>query len=312
MAEEPETVSVVIPVYRSEKSLPALTARLGDVLEQSGWDYEIVLVDDASPDGSWEVMQQMRAANARVKVIQHMRNFGQHRAILCGLRHARGDLLVTMDDDLQHPPEEIPKLHEAMAADPTVDVAIGAYEVKQHSWFRNLGTEVVNRVTSFVFGKGTGLKLTSFRIMRRRVADELLKTRRHNPRINQLLLMITDRMVNVPVAHHPRQFGRSGYSLRRLVSDALDNILSNSALPLQIVSYLGFGSSLLSFVLSLVYLYKYFFVGISVPGWTTVVLLLLFFFGVLLFSLGVVGEYLIRILREVQGSPWSIVRKKEP
>ena len=303
--------SIVIPVFKSSECLCELYDRLTRVFKEISPHYEIIFVDDASPDDSWKIIQQLRSKDHHVKMIQHTRNFGQHKATLCGLQHSKGDFVITMDDDLQHPPEEIPKLIEAIRNNDEIDAVFGAYETKQHSWFRNLGANAINAITSFVFIKNKGLQLTSFRIMRRLIVKELENTRYHNPRICQLLLRITHRITNVQVTHHPRKLGRSGYSFRRLVSDSLDNILSNSSLPLQIVSYIGFSSSLLSVVLSLYYLYNYLFVGIAVPGWTTIILLLLFFFGILFFSLGIVGEYLIRILREVQGSPRSIIRKKE-
>lgn len=303
--------SIVIPVFKSSECLCELYERLTTVFRDISSNYEIILVDDASPDDSWQIMRQLRVQDRRVKILQHMRNFGQHKATLCGLHYSKGDLVITMDDDLQHPPEEIPKLIEAIRNNDEIDAVFAAYGVKQHSWFRNLGTNAINAITSYVFTKNKGLKLTSFRIMRRPIVNEIENTRYHNPRICQLLLQITHRITNVQVTHHPRKLGRSGYSFRRLVSDALDNILSNSSLPLQVVSYIGFGSSLLSVVLSLYYLYIYFLARISVPGWITIILLLLFFFGILFFSLGIVGEYLIRILREVQGSPRSIIRKKE-
>lgn len=303
--------SVVIPVFRSAECLSELHERLTKVFQDISPNYEIILVDDASPDDSWRIMRQLRSQDHRVKIIQHMRNFGQHKALLCGLCHSKGDFIITMDDDLQHPPEEIPKLIAGMRDNDDIDVVIGTYELKQHSWFRNLGTNVINFITSYVFSKNRNLKLTSFRIMRKSVVNELVNIRTHSPRIGQILLLITNRIVNIPVAHHPRKQGRTGYTFSRLVSDALDNILSNSSLPLQIVCFMGFGCSLLSVALSIYYLYRYFLVGISIAGWTTTTLLLLFFFGVLFFSLGIVGEYLIRILREVQGSPRSIIRKKE-
>lgn len=304
-------VSVVVPVYGSERTVRSLAERLKEVFAKMDMEYEVILVDDASPDEVWRVMRKLRAEEPRVKIIQHMRNFGQHKATLCGLAHARGDFVVTMDDDLQHPPEELPKLLKAITEDDDADVIIGAYETKRHSWLRNLGSWAVTRLTTFVFRQDPNLKLTSFLIMRRRVVDELVNHTYHNPRIGQLLLLITNRIKNTPVAHHAREDGRSGYRLSRLVSDALDNILSNSSLPLQVVSYLGFGCSALSFVLSIYYLCKYFLGGVEVPGWTTIVLLLLLFFGVTLLSLGVVGEYLIRILRQVQRSSRSVIRHKE-
>jgi len=302
--------SVVIPVYRAADTLQELCERLGNVLGEISPAYEIILVDDGSPDDSWRVMTSLREQNPRIRILQHMRNFGQHEALLSGMECSRGEFVITMDDDLQHPPEEIPKLVEAIRADDAVDVVMGAYKVKQHSWFRNLGTRVINAVVSYVFNKDRNLKLTSFRIIRRPVVAELTLDRSQCPRIGQLLLMITNRIRNIPVEHHARRHGQSGYTFRKLVATALDNILSNSSLPLQVVSYLGFGSAFLSMVLTVYYLAKYFIGGVSVPGWTTVVLLLLFFFGAVMFSFGVVGEYLIRILRETKAPPRRIVRRK--
>ena len=304
-------LSVVIPVYNAADCLDELFERLTAVLEDVCPDYEIILVDDASPDESWKVMKALREREPRIRLIQHMRNFGQHKAILCGMAYARGKLVATMDDDLQHPPEELPKLLDAIRTQDRIDVVMGAYVLKQHSWFRNLGTKTINAVTSHVFNKDSDLKLTSFRIMRRAIVRELMKYEIDCPRIGQLLLLTTNRIANVPVRHDAREHGRSGYTLRRLVANALDNILSNSSLPLQIVSYMGFACSFLSVVLGMYYLYKYLFVGISMPGWTTIILLMLMFFGILFFSLGIIGEYLIRILREAKRSPRSAVREEE-
>ena len=304
-------LSVVIPVYNAADCLQELYDRLTAVLEDISVSYEIILVDDASPDDSWNVMRELHTRDPRVKIIQQMRNFGQHKAVLCGMQYAKGEFVITMDDDLQHPPEEVPKLVEAIRKDDKLDVVIGAYEVKQHAWFRNLGTSTINAVTSYVFNKDSDLKLTSFRAIRQCVVREVVKDRTDCPRIGQILLLTTGRIANVSVRHDPRERGRSGYTFRRLVSDALDNILSNSSFPLQVVSYMGFACSFLSVVLGVLYLCKYLFVGVKITGWTTIVLLLLFFFGLLFFSLGVVGEYLIRILREAKRTPRSVVRQDE-
>ena len=303
--------SVVVPVFTSSDSLRELHDRLTAVFQDISPRYEIILVDDASSDNSWEIMQQINSEDHRVKIIQHMRNFGQHKATLCGLRHAKGNFIVTMDDDLQHPPEEIPKLVEAITSNESIDVAIGAYQVKQHSWYRNIASKLINATASYVFEKDLNLKLTSFRIMRRYIADELTKSDTYYPRIGQLLLTITNRIVNVSVVHHPRKYGRTGYTFRRLVSDTASNILGSSSLPLQIVSFIGFACSALSVILGVYVLCKYLFIGVSVSGWTSTMLVLLFFFGVLLFSFGIVGEYLLRILQEIKGTSRSLIRNKK-
>ena len=240
-----------------------------------------------------------------------MRNFGQHHALLCGLAHSRGELIVTMDDDLQHPPEETLKLIDAIRANDDIDVVLGDYEVKQHHVFRNLGSYARRTIMSWVFQCDRSLPMTSFRAMRRIVAEQLLADQSTFPRINTMLLGITGRIQGVPVRHEPRKHGRSTYSFRRLMRDALTNILINSSLPLQLISYVGFVSAALSFLLAFYYLSRYLSGGVGVAGWTTVVLLILFTSGLLLFSFGVVGEYLIRILKEVRKPPRYIVRTKE-
>lgn len=303
--------SVVIPVYSSAESLPVLHERLATVMERISPHYEIIFVDDASPDDAWTLIEQFRSEDSRVRAIQHMRNFGQQLAILSGLRHVRGQYVITMDDDLQHPPEEILKLVDAITRREDVDAVIGAYETKRHSWFRNVGSSALNRITSFIFRVDPGLQLTSFRIIRRVVVDEMLEITAQCTRISHLLLMTTNRLANVPVSHSPREHGRSGYGPGRLVSNALDTILTNSALPLQLMSLIGFGSSFVSFLVALYYLGRYLSVGISVPGWTSTILVLLFLGGALLFCFGVVGEYLIRILRELRGAPHCAIRKRE-
>jgi dolichol-phosphate mannosyltransferase/undecaprenyl-phosphate 4-deoxy-4-formamido-L-arabinose transferase len=274
--------------------------------------FEIILVDDASPNpDTWPVLDRISAGEERVHAYQLMRNAGQHTALITGLAQTRGEFVITLDDDLQHLPEEVPKLVNMMDESPELDVVIGAYISKQHSWFRNLGTKVINLITNHIFSKKSDLELTSFRLMRRPVVDALLKTHYKKPRIGLILLQVTDRIGNVPVQHDERRDGKSGYSLRRLFSDLLDNVLGTSALPLQLVSYLGFGCSGLSLLLVLYFFVKYLRGDIGVPGWTSIILLLLFFFGVLLLCFGIVGEYLIRIMREVQGAPGPIVRKKK-
>ncbi len=310
MEFKPVEYTIIIPVYNASRSLEELCRRLLEVFVNITDDYEIILVDDASVDDSWSVMERFQCGDPHIKIIQHMRNFGQHRAILCGMAESSGEFVITMDDDLQHPPEEIPLLIETIRNDDLTDVVIGAYQTKCHSWLRNLGTKIIHWITSSIFQINRNLQFTSFRVLRRCVVDELSAINTPRPRIGHMILAVTRRIRNIPVRHEPRSHGKSGYTSRRLVSDALDNILSNSSLPLQLVSYLGFGCSIFSIILALYYLYRYFFIGVSITGWTTIIMLILFFSGVMLFSFGMVGEYLIRILRELRESPRSIIRRK--
>lgn len=303
--------SVVVPVYRSERSLPQLCEEVTRIFAELSLSVEIILVDDSSPDGSWQVMKNLRAQDERIKIIRLARNFGQHNALMCGFAHAEGNFILTMDDDLQHPPQEIPKLIETMNQNENCDVVIGSYLSKRHSWIRRLGTRAMHLFGAAVLGTDRKLQLTSFRLIRRYVIDEMVKLNMDNPRIGRLLIELSGQMMNVPVVHEERKYGRSGYSFFRLVKDFFNNIVSTSAAPLKLISVLGFFSASMSFFLTLYYLYRYFFVGISVPGWTTLIVVNLFHFGVLLFSMGVIGEYLIRILKEGKQMPQYIIRDKE-
>ena len=226
-----------------------------------------------------------------------MRNHGQHFALKCGLDHCVGRYVITMDDDLQHPPEEIPKLIAALEADPELDVVSGVYDVKKHSGFRNLGSALNTRLVRAVFRTAPGVTLTSFAIYRRCVVDEVRKTHYARPRIGLIVLSVTSRIGNVTVRHEPRLVGRSQYTLRKLVADTFDSVLNYSVLPLRMMTWFGIGSSFLSFIAGLYYLGRYLAGGVGVPGYTSIILAVLFTGGLTLFCFGMVGEYLERIMK---------------
>ncbi|MBD5517496.1 MAG: glycosyltransferase family 2 protein [Lachnospiraceae bacterium] len=302
--------SVVVPVYNSERSLDELYKRVRDTFEHEvKEEFELVLVDDSSRDNSFSVMENLRRADSRVKIIQLSRNYGQHSALLCGMNYSKGDFIITMDDDLQHPPEEIPKLIKEINEREDLDVVIGAYVSKKHGIIRNLGTYMSNLVTAHVFGNDPNLKLTSFRIMRRFVTENLLQMKVSYPRIGHLLLLVSNRIGNVTVEHDKRQYGKSGYSFKRLVKDFFHNISNNTALPLIFLRNIGLFAFVLSGILGLYYMIRYFVVGISIAGWTTIILVLLFFSGLTLLGLGIVGEYLYRVLEETKKLPNYMIRK---
>lgn len=304
--------SIVVPVYNSEKSLEELYRRIRETFDHKIEEpFELILVDDSSKDESFAVMDALHEQDPRVKIVQLSRNYGQHSAVLCGMSCAKGDFVITMDDDLQHPPEEIPKLVSEIRDREDLDVVIGAYTSKKHGVIRNMGTYMSNLITSHIFGNDPNLKLTSFRIMRKRVADNLLQLRINYPRIGHLLLLVSDRIGNVNVEHDKRHYGRSGYSFYRLVRDFMHNISNNTALPLIFLRNAGLFSFVLSAALAIYYLIRHFVVGISIQGWTTIVLLMLFFFGLTLLGLGIVGEYLYRVLEETKKLPNYMVRKSK-
>lgn len=192
--------SVVVPVYNSEHTLQELYTRLEKVFrEVIKEEFELILVDDGSKDRSFEVMQELRAKDNRVRIIQMARNFGQHPALLCGFAHVKGDFVVTMDDDLQHQPEELPKMINVMRERDDVDAIIASYEGRQHGFIRKLGTKFSVWATSKMLGKDPDLQITSYRLIRRFLVDAMVKTNTYLPQIGNLLVLTSNRIINVPV-----------------------------------------------------------------------------------------------------------------
>lgn len=303
--------SIVVPVYNSAPTLDELYNRVKRVFEITlNEPFEMILVDDSSHDNSFAKMTELSRNDSRIVSVQLAQNFGQHNALLCGFSHARGDYIITIDDDLQHPPEEIPKLIAAMEANEKIDVVIGKYETKKHSLIRNIGSKVINGIARHTNEKTSHLDMTSFRLIKRFVIDYLLEINIRTPRIGYLITAITDKIVNVTVQHDERKYGHSQYTFKRLVNDFKVEVLSNTVLPLIIVRDIGILLFFISIVMSIIYLIKYFSSDIDVLGWTTLVILLLLFFGVTLFSIGIIGEYLMRIIGEAKKIPNYFERKK--
>ena len=292
--------SVVVPVYNSEHTLTELYTRLEKVFRETVQEpFELILVDDGSKDCSYQIMEELRQKDPRVKIIQMARNFGQHPALLCGFSHAEGDFIITMDDDLQHQPEELPKMVRT------------SYEGRKHGPIRRLGTKVSVWATSKMLGKDPNLQITSFRLIRRFLVEAMLQTNTYLPQIGNLLVLSSNRIINVPVHHDARAYGKSGYSFRRLVRDLLYDITSHSAFPLLLVRDLGICSFLVSVALGIFFLIRYFLYGISVEGWTSLMLVLLAFFGITLLSIGIMGIYLMNILNESKKMPHYVIRRKD-
>lgn len=304
--------SIVVPVYNSENTLEELYTRIKHVFEHTlQQDFELIFVDDSSRDHSFSVMEQLHAKDSRVKIIQLAKNFGQPSAVLCGFSHVSGDFVVTLDDDLQHPPEEIPKMVKVMQERDDVDVILAKYENRKHGPIRRFGTLIAKIATSQMMSNANDLDMTSFRLIRRFVVDAVLQMNIHLPQIGNLLLQVSNRIINVPVAHDTRKFGRSNYTFRRLFNDLIYDITTHSALPLIIVRNIGIGSFIVSILLGIYYLMRYFIFGISVEGFTTLVLLVLAYNGLILLSIGILGQYLMYVLNEAKKTPNFIIRKKE-
>jgi len=294
------TISVVIPAYRSRDSLPILVKRLETVLERPEQDFEIIIVDDCSPDDTWEILKALKKNCPRLKIVRLLRNSGQHNAILCGFSIAKGDVIVTMDDDLQNPPEDIPKLIAAI--NEGYDLAIGSYDSKKHSLGRNLGGKLVDDVQRRIFNLPKNFQLTSFRAARKVVVDNVVAMGGVFPYVTSMLFSHTSRYVNVPVHHEPRRFGRSNYNLKRSLLLAFNLLLSYSSYPLYFVVALSLGALGFSGALSLYVIWKVLAEGSAVPGWASTITAISFFNGLILLALVIHSLYLSRLNQQMTRS----------
>jgi dolichol-phosphate mannosyltransferase/undecaprenyl-phosphate 4-deoxy-4-formamido-L-arabinose transferase len=301
--------SVVVPCFCSGPWLAELVERVGRAMAALGEPFELLLVNDASPDGTWRVIEDACARHPFVRGYDLLANAGQFRATICGLEHARGEVIVTMDDDLQHRPEDIPILARALAAAPDVDCVVAAYRRKRHGPLRNLGSALYHRMEVALYGGRPGLRMTSFRAMRRPVALAICAHRTARPVMAPLLLSSTGRIANVEVEHQARPQGRTGYSLARLVGIVRDTVIAGSVAPLRLVSMIGFAAAAVSAGLALWYLTRFLMGKIRVAGFVTQVLLITFFGGLTLLSIGLLGEYVVRILAEVSRPPRYQLRR---
>jgi polyisoprenyl-phosphate glycosyltransferase len=303
LAEAGETVdlSVVIPVYNSAPILPQLYARLSKVLDGLDMTYELVMVEDGSPDDSWRVLSALQQeVPQRITAVQLMRNYGQHNALMCGFRHARGELIVTMDDDLQHPPEEIPKLLDALVAN-DFDLVYGGYDKKKHPLLKNAGSAIVNMFFRRVFR--LPVTVTAFRVFRRELLDAILSYKRPFTFIDGLLAWNTRRVGTTTVEHHPRAVGRSGDSLGKMITLALNLFTNFSLFPLQIVSLVGGLAAVCGLLTGLYYLIRHFTGSITTPGYASIIVSILILGGLQLLGQGIIGEYLGRLHLNVNEKP---------
>jgi undecaprenyl-phosphate 4-deoxy-4-formamido-L-arabinose transferase len=305
-------LSVVIPVYNSAEILPDLVARLEAALETAAPASEVVLVNDGSRDGSWGVIQELARRNRRVRGLDLMRNYGQHNALLCGIRAAAGAAIVTMDDDLQNPPEEIPRLLAALT--PGVDVVYGTPEREQHGFLRNLASRVTKSVLQGTLGAGaaTAPDVSAFRCFRTQLREAFAQYANPYVSIDVLLTWATSRFAAVSVRHQPRQSGRSNYTFRALVRHTLNMVTGFSVRPLKLASLIGFGATLFGFGVLVWVVGRYLIQGTTVPGFPFLASVIAIFSGAQLFTLGIIGEYLARMHFRMMSRPVYAVRESTP
>ena len=306
-----KTVSFVIPCYRSAKTVGAVTREIGETMAaMPQYDYEIVLVNDCSPDDTWEVIRGLAANDKHIAAVDLAKNFGQHAALMCGMRHSRGDFVVCLDDDGQTPADEVGKLLEKL--EEGYDVVYASYEDKRESGFRRFGSDVNRRMTEIMLGKPKELELNSYFAARRFLVDEMLRYEHGYPYVMGLVLRSTKRICNVPVHHRAREEGRSGYTLAKLLGLWMNGFTSFSVKPLRIATYSGAFLALVGFLYAIVVLIRRFTVNAAPLGWTTTTILILIIGGLNLLLLGLVGEYVGRVFMCVNVSPQYVERAYIP
>ncbi len=309
-----KTVSFVIPCYCSEKTIDSVVDEIERTMPGlSQYDYEIILVNDCSPDNTFSVISSMAENDGHITAVDLTRNFGQHGALMAGFHHCRGDIVVCLDDDGQPPADEVGKLLSKL--EEGYDVVYASYEHKQHSKFRNWGTRINNKMTEIMLGKPKDLSIPSYLAAKRFIIDEMLNYKHCFPYVDGLVLRSTRRICNVPVNHRQRQQGESGYTIGKLLSLWMNGFTSFSVKPLRLATYAGVLTAFLGFIYALVIVIKY-FIDSSVPvGWSSTMALQLVLGGIILVVLGLIGEYVGRIYMCINASPQfverQVVKKKD-
>jgi len=299
-------ISIVVPVYCSEGTLLELIARLDPVLREASTHFEVVLVNDGSSDRSWTIIGNLIKANPFVRGIDLMRNYGQHSALLAGIRMAQYDVIITMDDDLQHPPEEIPALLKKLAEGH--DVVYGTPQKGQHGFWRDIATFITKLALRGSMRSKMASNVSAFRAFRTQVRDAFANYKSPFVSIDVLLTWGTTRFAAIPVRHDPRRVGVSNYTFRKLIIHALNMMTGFSTLPLQLASLMGFAFTLFGLGVLVYVLGQYMLRGGSVPGFPFLASVIAIFSGAQLFTLGIMGEYLARMHFRTMERPTYVVR----
>ena len=301
-------VSFVIPCYRSAATVGAVVEEIDAAMAAlPDYEHEVILVNDCSPDDTFAVISSLAREKDHVTAVDLSRNFGQHAALMSGLRHSRGDIAVCLDDDGQTPADQVGRLLSKLEAG--FDVVYASYPRKRQPSFRRLGTRLNGRMTEVMLSKPRDLELTSYFAARRFSVEEMLSYEHCFPYVMGLVLRSTKNICNVPVDHRQREQGRSGYSLGKLLSLWMNGVTSFSIKPLRLATYLGALTALAGFVYAIVIVVRYFAVHMAPLGWSSTTALLLVLGGAILLVLGLVGEYVGRIFMCVNASPQYVERE---
>ena len=300
-------VSFVIPCYKSEKTLEAVVREITETMATlDEYDYEIILVNDCSPDDTFGVIRKLCANNKKIVGVSHAKNFGQHAALMAGFSFVTGDIVVCLDDDGQTPANEVGKLLDKIKEG--YDVVYAEYEHKQHSGFRNWGSHVNKLMTEIMLNKPKELYISSYFAARRFVVDEMLKYKGAYPYVIGLVLRTTRRICNVPVNHRERMEGNSGYTIKKLLGLWMNGFTSFSILPLRVASYGGSFIAFVGFIYAIYVVVAKIIQPERMLGWSSTISVILILGGLILLVLGLIGEYVGRIFISINNSPQYVIR----
>jgi undecaprenyl-phosphate 4-deoxy-4-formamido-L-arabinose transferase len=305
---DPVEISLVIPVFNEAAILPELVARLRAVCSGFEKSYEIIFVDDGSDDGSFETLKELKQQDPHLRLLKFTRNFGQQAAVLAGFRLSLGDIVIQLDSDLQHPPEEIPKLLEALTDE--VDLVTTRPEKRQDGLLRTLGSRYLHAFGQLLFGRAFKLNLSSFRAMRHSVIEKVEACRDRSRYMAVLMSWMGVPSVEIQVEHHSRQKGHTKYSLLNLIQLTWDLITGYSNFPLRVVTYMGLFGAMVGFSVMLFLLFQRIVQGVLIEGFIVLSAVFAFFAGIQLLSIGFLGEYLGRIHTQLQNRPDYIIEKE--
>jgi len=299
--------SIVVPTYNSAYCLENLVQRLELAIRHLFDDYEIIFVVDGSPDQSWQIIRSLANKNRKIRGINLMRNYGQHNALFCGIMAAKFELIATMDDDLQNPPEELAKLLGEI--EKGFDIVYGTPIQEQHGLLRDLASKATKMILSSIMGAKQAKCVGAFRLFRKEVRQAFMDF--HGPYINidVLLSWGSTSISSVPVKHNPREKGKSTYTLTKLFSHAINLVTGFSTLPLRISSIIGFLFAFIGIVILIYVLIRRIFFSVEVPGFTFLASTISFFSGAMLFALGIIGEYLARMYFRIMDKPKFVIRE---
>ena len=298
-------ISIVSPVYRAEKILPILVSEINLVMERIGKDYEIILVDDRSPDNSWEVMKVLSSQNPKIKSIRLSRNFGQHSAIFAGLTRAKGDWVVVMDCDMQDQPKEIAKLYKKALEG--YDIVLGQRENRKDKFLKKLTSKLFYKVFNYLSGANFDNNVANFGIYHQKTIKSILDMKDYVKFFSLFINWIGFKSISIPIEHGEREEGKSTYSVGRLFKQAFNVIISFSDKPLRLFINFGLSISVLSFIVGIYYLYLALTGKIAQPGFSSLILSIWFLSGIIISCIGIVGVYLGKTFDQAKGRPTFII-----